>query len=141
MADGTGQTETAGSEPVVDLFGYPDRAGRGQKGRPAFQVTPRDRNRVRLLLALGWGNPRIATALEISLPTLHRYFKVEMQDRSEMRDRGSSPSRYPACFPGYVDQNCAFWITENVTEQVAQRAIHCRFLPLLGVPKKLNDAL
>jgi len=73
--------------PEKDLFGYPDRPGRGQKGRPRFTVTPRDRNRVRLLLGMGWSNPRIAAALEVSLPTLHRYFKVELSERAAMRDR------------------------------------------------------
>lgn len=73
--------------PEMDLFGYPDRPGRGQRGRPRFQPTPRDRNRVRLLLALGWSNPRIASAIEVSLPTLHRYFKLELREREAMRDR------------------------------------------------------
>ncbi|MBP0439596.1 hypothetical protein J5Y06_13120 [Tianweitania sediminis] len=73
--------------PETDLFGYPNRPGRGQAGRPRFQPTPRDRNRVRLLLALGWTNPRIASALEISLPTLHRYFDGILKQRDLMRDR------------------------------------------------------
>lgn len=73
--------------PSTDLFGYPDRAGRGQRGRPRFQPTARDHNRVRLLLAMGWSNPRIAAALEISLPTLHRYFGPVLGDRAVMRDR------------------------------------------------------
>lgn len=73
--------------PETDLFGYPDRPGRGQRGRPRFQATMRDRNRVRLLLALGWSNTRIAAALEVSLPTLHRYFKLELRERDAMRDR------------------------------------------------------
>ncbi len=72
---------------TIDLFGYPDRPGRGQKGRPSFRPSPRDRNRVRLLLAMGWGNPRIADALEVSLPTLHKYFKTEIAERDKMRDR------------------------------------------------------
>jgi putative ubiquitin-RnfH superfamily antitoxin RatB of RatAB toxin-antitoxin module len=73
--------------PHTDLFGYPDRPGRGERGRPAYRPNLRDRNRVRLLLAMGWSNPRIASALEISLPTLHRYFKVELKERAAMRDR------------------------------------------------------
>ncbi len=71
----------------IDLFGYPDRPGRGKKGRPPYVVTTRDRNRVRLLLALGWTNPRIADALEITPPTLRRYFKFELAERHKMRDR------------------------------------------------------
>ncbi|MES2814455.1 MAG: P27 family phage terminase small subunit [Pseudomonadota bacterium] len=71
----------------IDLFGYPDRPGRGMKGRPRYIASIRDRNRVRLLLALGWNNQRIADALEISLPTLRREFKVELKERDKMRDR------------------------------------------------------
>lgn len=72
---------------TIDLFGYPDRPGRGKKGRPSFRPTPRDRNRVRLLLAMGWSNARIASALEVSGPTLQKYFSVELEERAEMRDR------------------------------------------------------
>jgi hypothetical protein len=71
----------------IDLFGYPDRPGRGKKGRPPYIASVRDRNRVRLLLALGWQNQRIADALEISLPTLRREFRVELKERAKMRDR------------------------------------------------------
>lgn len=71
----------------TDLFGYPVRPGRGKPGRPRFQVTQRDRNKVRLLLALGWSNTRIANAIEVSLPTLHRYFRAELKQRDAMRDR------------------------------------------------------
>lgn len=73
--------------PTLDLFGLPERAGRGQRGRPAYAPTIQDRNRVRLLLALGWSNQRIASALEITPPTLHKYFKVELAARDHMRDR------------------------------------------------------
>ncbi|WP_212748021.1 helix-turn-helix domain-containing protein [Maritimibacter alexandrii] len=78
----------SGAEPPNrDIFGYPDRPGRGQKGRPKFQATAKDRNRVRLLLATGWSNKRIAAALEISEPTLRRAFKRELGERDVMRDR------------------------------------------------------
>lgn len=73
--------------PELDLFGLPERPGRGQKGRPAFVPSIQDRNRVKLLLALGWSNPRIAAALEITPPTLHKYFKRELEERDVMRDR------------------------------------------------------
>lgn len=71
----------------IDLFGYPDRPGRGQKGRPRFRATLRDRNRVKMLLAVGWSNERIAAALEVSLPTLRKYFRRELEERAVMRDR------------------------------------------------------
>ena len=72
---------------AIDLFGYPDRPGRGKKGRPTFTPTLRDHNRVRLLLAMGWANQRIASALEISLPTLQKYFRAELAERELMADR------------------------------------------------------
>lgn len=71
----------------IDLFGYPDRPGRGQRGRPRFTPTQRDRNRVRLLLAMGWSLQRVADAVEISVPLLYKYFKVELSERDKMRDR------------------------------------------------------
>lgn len=71
----------------VDLFGNPDRPGRGMKGRPPFEVTEKDRNKVKLLLALGWSNDRIANALAVSLATLKRYFRAELTVRDKMRDR------------------------------------------------------
>lgn len=80
---GSGDTEILS----VDLFGYPDRPGRGQRGRPRFTPTQRDRNKVRLLLALGWQTSRIASAIEVSVPTLHKYFRAELRDRDAMRDR------------------------------------------------------
>ncbi len=86
-AFGIGMPDSRAIVPVVDLFGYPDRAARGQRGRPPYTATPRDQNRVRLLLALGWSNPRIANAIEVSLPTLHRYFRKELKSREAMRDR------------------------------------------------------
>lgn len=73
--------------PETDLFGYPDRPGRGQRGRPRFHPAPRDRNRVRLLLACGWSIERIASAVEISVPTLRRHFRAELAGRDAMRDR------------------------------------------------------
>ena len=70
-----------------DLFGNPVRLGKGQRGRPPYEPTEKDRNKVKLLLALGWTNLRIANALEISNPTLKRKFRAELKVRDEMRDR------------------------------------------------------
>lgn len=70
-----------------DLFGNPVRDRHGQRGRPAFQVTDRNRNKVKLLLALGWNNERVANAVECSLATLKRYFRAELKVRDQMRDR------------------------------------------------------
>lgn len=72
---------------VFDLFGNPVRPGKGGRGRPAFEVTERNRNKVKLLLALGWSNDRIANAIECSAATLKRYFRSELSVRDQMRDR------------------------------------------------------
>jgi hypothetical protein len=71
----------------VDLFGLPVRPGKGQRGRPPFEVTPELRNRVKLLLACGWANQRIANAIDASLATVKRYFRAELKERDAMRDR------------------------------------------------------
>ena len=71
----------------VDLFGLPVRPGKGQRGRPPFEVTPELRNKVKLLLACGWANQRIANAIDASLATVKRYFRAELAERDAMRDR------------------------------------------------------
>lgn len=71
----------------VDLFGNPVRPGKGQRGRPPFEVTDKIRNKVKLLLALGWPPPRVANAIDASLATLKRYFRAELAERDAMRDR------------------------------------------------------
>lgn len=70
-----------------DLFGNPVSAGYGQRGRPAFQVTDENRNKIKLLLAIGWSGQRIANGMDISLATLKRYFRAELKVREQMRDR------------------------------------------------------
>lgn len=72
---------------VFDLFGNPVRPGRGEKGRPKFEPTDRDRNKIKMLLAVGWGNGRIANAIGISLATLKRYFRAELKVRDMARDQ------------------------------------------------------
>lgn len=75
------------SDVVFDLFGNPVRPGKGGRGRPAYEATEKDRNKVKLLLAVGWSNKRVANALAISLATLKRYFRAELVVRDQMRDR------------------------------------------------------
>jgi hypothetical protein len=72
---------------TFDLFGNPVRDRKGQRGRPAFEVTERNRNKVKLLLAMGWQAQRIANAIEVSLATLKRHFRAELKVRDQMRDR------------------------------------------------------
>lgn len=74
-------------DSVFDLFGNPARPGKGKRGRPRFEVTERNLNKVKLLLALGWANDRIAAAIDCSLATLKRYFRAELAERDKARDR------------------------------------------------------
>lgn len=74
-------------EPEFDLFGEVVPPWLGKRGRPPFQPTEKIRNKVKLLLALGWATSRIAGAVGISPATLKRYFRAEMKDRLFMRDR------------------------------------------------------
>lgn len=75
------------SAEVFDLFGHPVREGHGMKGRPPFVPTERDRNKIKLLLALGWSNTRVANGVGVSPATLKRYFRAELKAREAMRDR------------------------------------------------------
>lgn len=70
-----------------DLFGNPYVASPTKRGRPAHEVTKRTRNRVSMLVAMGWGNPRIATTLGVTLPTLHKHYFYELRQRDVARDR------------------------------------------------------
>ncbi|TPJ76203.1 AraC family transcriptional regulator [Mesorhizobium sp. B2-2-4] len=74
-------------EPNFDLFGHPVREGFGNRGRPPYEPTERDRNKIKLLLALGWSSQRIANGVGISLATMKRYFRAELKVRDAMRDR------------------------------------------------------
>lgn len=71
---------------VFDLFGNPVEAGTGKPGRPRKEATPEDRNKVKLLLAVGWSNERIASVLHMSLPTFRRNFFQELKFRLVARD-------------------------------------------------------
>lgn len=70
-----------------DLFGNPVRDGHGKRGRPPFEVTPEKSNKIRLGLALGWSNERIANAIACSPATLKRHFRAELQERLMARDQ------------------------------------------------------
>ena len=72
---------------IFDLFGNPVNGSYGQRGRPPYQPTERDRNQIKLLLALGWSIQRMAYALSISPATVKRYFRAELRVRDAMRDR------------------------------------------------------
>lgn len=70
-----------------DLFGDPVPEGRGLPGRPRHVATQQNRNKVSMLLALGWSNERIAAGLAISPPTLRRNYFRELKSREVARDR------------------------------------------------------
>ncbi len=72
---------------IFDLFGDPVPANWGQRGRPEHVASQQNRNRVSLLVALGWGNARIAAALFITVPTLRKHYFSELKFRDTARDR------------------------------------------------------
>ncbi|MBN9242442.1 MAG: helix-turn-helix domain-containing protein [Mesorhizobium sp.] len=74
-------------EQILDLFGHPVREGLGKRGRPPYEATEKDRNKIKLLLALGWSISRIANGVGISPATVKRYFRAELKQRDAMRDR------------------------------------------------------
>ncbi len=72
---------------IFDLFGDPVPANWGQRGRPEHVASQQNRNRVSLLVALGWGNARIAAALFVTQPTLRKHYFSELKFREVARDR------------------------------------------------------
>jgi hypothetical protein len=84
----------ADNSTVVNLFGEEVYALPRLRGRPAFERTEENANKVMMLLAMGWSNERIAGAVvdprtgkSISAPTLKRHFRAELQVRKVARDR------------------------------------------------------
>jgi hypothetical protein len=74
-------------DPIFDLFGDPVPKNWNGRGRPGHVRTQENRNKVSMLLAFGWNDDRIARALRISVPTLKRYYFLELNFRDEQRDR------------------------------------------------------
>ncbi len=72
---------------ILDLFGDPVPANWGQRGRPEHIATKKNRNRVSMLVAMGWSNKRIAAALFVTLPTLRKHYFSELKFRDVARDR------------------------------------------------------
>jgi hypothetical protein len=72
---------------TLDLFGDPVPANWGQRGRPEHIASQKNRNRVSMLVALGWSNPRIAEAMFVTLPTLRKHYFSELKYRAVARDR------------------------------------------------------
>lgn len=74
-------------DQIFDLFGHPVRPGFGQRGRPPYEPTERDRNKIKLVLALGWSIERLANSIGVSPATVKRHFRAELKQRDAMRDR------------------------------------------------------
>lgn len=72
---------------ILDLFGEPVPANWGLRGRPEHIATQQNRNRVSMLVALGWSNKRISAALFVTLPTLRKHYFSELKFREVARDR------------------------------------------------------
>lgn len=72
---------------VFDLFGDPVPPNWGERGRPQHVPTQQNRNRVSLLVALGWSAPRIAAALFVTPPTLRKHYFSELKFAQVARDR------------------------------------------------------
>jgi len=82
-------------EPTQEnLFGEVWYDTAGKRGRPPFERTLENANKILMLLAAGWTNERIAectldprTGKSISVKTLKRYFSPELSSRFTARDR------------------------------------------------------
>lgn len=72
---------------ILDLFGDPVPPNHGRRGRPQHVPTNENRKHVSMMLALGWGNERIAAALRVTLPTLRKHYFSELKVRDVARDR------------------------------------------------------
>src|ERR1044072_9154116 len=70
------------------LFGDPIPDNWGKRGRPQHVPTTENINKFTMLVASGWGNEHIATAMDITLPTLRRhYFSLIKRLRDTARAR------------------------------------------------------
>lgn len=85
--------ENQGEAIAYTLFGDPVYRVKRKQGRPPFEWTQENANKVSMLLACGWSNDRIAgvvldprTGKPISVPTLKRYFRSELMVRDQARD-------------------------------------------------------
>lgn len=59
---------------------------KGMRGRPPHLPDEKSVNKVKMLLAFGWANSRIANALNISEPTLRRHYFSVLKIRAIARD-------------------------------------------------------
>lgn len=78
--------ENSGADGQNCLFGWVHAPGKGKRGRPQHVRTDESANKIKLLLALGWQNERIANAMGISLPTMRKHYFAELKIRLIARD-------------------------------------------------------
>lgn len=77
-------------------------AGNKNSGRPAYEPTDDDREKVRVLKAGGMSNEAVAEAIGISEPTLRKHFSSEL-DRATAKVRAELlMARYRAAMGGNV---------------------------------------
>ncbi|TIW43744.1 MAG: hypothetical protein E5V72_17010 [Mesorhizobium sp.] len=114
---------------IFDLFGDPVPEGWGKRGRPQHVATAANRNKVNMLLALGWNNERIARALSITPPTLRKNYFRELKFRDEARtamlfwtqfEGGSSAAG--KAFRKFVEQNDLMLYGQTSRPQAEEKA-------------------
>ena len=72
---------------TFDLFGEPVPEHYGKRGRPPHIPTIECRNKVKMLLGLGWNTERIARAMHLTPPSLRKHYFSELKFRDEARDQ------------------------------------------------------
>jgi hypothetical protein len=77
-------------EPAFDLLGDPIPPNFGKRGRPPHIPTKENSNKITLLMAQGWPDHRIATALGITVPTLKKHYFRVLRARNAARDKVES---------------------------------------------------
>jgi hypothetical protein len=79
------------ADPDFDLLGDPIVEGQTRPGRPPHVVTDKKRNKVILLLAMGWSQKAICAALDCDGKTLRKHYSRELRarDAALLRVKGS----------------------------------------------------
>ena len=75
------------ADEVFDLLGDPISEPREGAGRPEHVATDRNRNKIILLLAMGWTLARIAPAIGITTKTLRKHYSLQLKAREIALDR------------------------------------------------------
>lgn len=77
-------------------------ATKSAKGRPPYEPTGEDREKVRILRASGMSMPAIAEAMDISEPTLRKYFSLDLEVAKAKVTADVMIARYRAAMAGNV---------------------------------------